>query len=207
MPYPVFHFTHRDNLALILRAGGLHCDARMAAQGGHANVGDLNIKQRRARRAVPVAALGVVADYVPFYYAPRSPMLYSISCNNVPDCPHPQSELAYLVTSTDALFEGHTCCFTDRNAVLAHARFSDQQTQLATLIDWPLMAARIWRDTPEDLSRKERRMAEFLVHQFVPWSQVSGVAVYDAQNMRYVQNVLAGQPYAPPVSIQRDWYF
>jgi len=139
---------------------------------------------RRARRQVPVAAGGVVADYVPFYYAPRSPMLYSIHCGNVPDCHHPQTELVYLVTDADTLFRRQVCCITDRNAVLNHAWFSANQTDLETLIDWPLMVARYWNNTPEDLSRKERRMAEFLAHQFVPWNQVQRIAVYDDANLR-----------------------
>ncbi len=203
----IYHFTHRSNLESILRAGGLHCDSTMAAQGQHANVGNLDIKARRARRAVPVAVQGVVADYVPFYYATRSPMLYSIYRGGVPSCTYPQSEIVYLVCDSDAVSQSGPFCITDRNAVLAHAQFSARLADIATLIDWPLMRERIWRNTPDDTERVERRMAEFLLHSFVAWPQVQQVGVYDAANIQYVQNLLTGQQHIPPLVIQSGWYF
>lgn len=202
----IYHFTHRDNLVSILQAGGLRCDSQMAGQA-HAKVGNPDIKGRRARRVVPLAPGGMVADYVPFYFAPRSPMLYAIYMRNVPNCEYDQTEIVYLVTETGALFDSCACCFTDRNAVLSHARFEDNPGMLPGLIDWPLMAAQYWNNTPEDLERRERRMAEFLVHQFVPWALVRQVAVYDDVNLRYVQTVFDGQQATPAISVQRDWFF
>lgn len=69
------HFTHVRNLRGIAERG-LLADACGAdpqvdcAEGG--------IKEARRRRIVPIGPGGVVADYVPFYYAPRSPMLRRI---------------------------------------------------------------------------------------------------------------------------------
>lgn len=204
----VYHFTHHSNLPSIIQAGGIFCDSHMAAQGGnHANVGHPGIKGRRARRPVPVSAGGVVADYVPFYYAPRSPMLYAIHCNNVPECTYQQTSVVYLLYATADLFQACRCCFTDINAVLNHAQFSDNPVMLNTLIDWPLMRARQWANTATDTSRRERRMAEFLAHHFVPWTLVQRVVVYDATSLAYVQQALAGQQHMPQVSIENDWYF
>lgn len=67
----IFHFTHIDNLASII-ATGLGCDSHACPS---VDVGNHDIKQRRAERKVPVPPGGVVADYVPFYFAPRSPMI------------------------------------------------------------------------------------------------------------------------------------
>ena len=41
------------------------------------------IQDRRATTRVPCGAEGVLHDYVPFYFAPRSPMLYTIHKGNV----------------------------------------------------------------------------------------------------------------------------
>ena len=78
----IYHFTDVANLPAILAAGELRCH-RMAANA--VDVGDPSIKSRRALIDVKCGPGGKVCDYVPFYYAPRSPMLYSIMCGNVPD--------------------------------------------------------------------------------------------------------------------------
>ena len=72
------HFTHADNLESIVRHG-IECDAAMQAGRLTTEIGNHEIKQRRRARVVPIAPGGVVADYVPFYFAARSPMLYVIT--------------------------------------------------------------------------------------------------------------------------------
>lgn len=202
----IYHFTHRENLASILDAGGIQCDAALA-DAGYANVGNQDIKARRARRDVPVPPHGVVADYVPFYFAPRSPMLYSIYKGNVPGCAYTQSEVVYLVAEAEEVFQTCRCCFSDRNAVLLHAQFYSDIGALPDAVDWPLMEAIYWRDTPDDTQRRERRMAEFLVHRFMPWSLVQRLVVYDSENLDYVVGVLTARRMNTPVSIDRNWYF
>jgi len=48
---------------------------------------------------VPLAPYGCVADYVPFYFAPRSPMLYKLHKGGVPNYTGGQDPLVYLVSS------------------------------------------------------------------------------------------------------------
>ena len=75
----------RRNLARIVQTDGLWCDAERVRQGFDCvGIAHERLKERRARTPVrnragqTVAAGGVLADYVPFYFANRSPMLYSI---------------------------------------------------------------------------------------------------------------------------------
>lgn len=95
-------------------------DALAKASGQLAiEVGDAQIKGRRGTRPVPVEPGGVVADYVPFYFAPRSPMMSSIAHGNVPGYTGGTAKIVYLVTSVERLQElGLEVLFTDRNAVL-----------------------------------------------------------------------------------------
>ena len=84
------------------------------------DVGDTSIKSRRTRITVPCGPGGRVGDYVPFYYAPRSPMLYSIQCGNVPGVDPDQRRLIYIVSSTEAAYgAGLRCVFTDGNTATA----------------------------------------------------------------------------------------
>ena len=79
----VFHFTHIDNLSTIVREG-LHCDSTVKGSGLlQQEVSNQDIKSMRRAREVPIPPGGVVADYVPFYFAPRSPMMYAIHMRNV----------------------------------------------------------------------------------------------------------------------------
>jgi hypothetical protein len=71
--------SHIDNLASILRDGGLHSDAACAAnQRANVCIGIPGIKTARLRRPVECYPLDCVGDYVPFNFCPRSVMLYII---------------------------------------------------------------------------------------------------------------------------------
>jgi len=75
-PTPLYHFTSVDHLALIIERG-LLCDAD--ADVVTVKVGNRGIKDRRRRSQGPTGPGATVADYVPFYYAPRSPMLRNVN--------------------------------------------------------------------------------------------------------------------------------
>jgi hypothetical protein len=82
----IFHITHVDNLRSIVAAGVLRSDASMIAGGApHAGIGMSPIKQRRLGLPVTGHANDHVGDYVPFYFCPRSIMLFVIHCANHPD--------------------------------------------------------------------------------------------------------------------------
>jgi hypothetical protein len=82
----IYHITHVDNLPAIVNEGALLSDAEMIARGGTmAGIGMSNIKQRRLRLPVGCNPGTNVGDYVPFYFCPRSIMLYVIHCGNHPE--------------------------------------------------------------------------------------------------------------------------
>ncbi|MGB6162377.1 MAG: DUF4433 domain-containing protein [Pseudonocardiaceae bacterium] len=211
MPRPVptwlYHFTPIQHLASIIEHG-LSCDTGAAAGPLAVEVGNREIKEQRRRRAVPVGPRGVVADYVPFYFAPRSPMLYAIKMGKVPEYTGGMDPLVYLVTTADRLARiGLPMLFTDRNAVLATAYFTHKLADLDTLIDWPLMRATMWYNTPSEPDRRERRMAECLVHHQVPWRAIEYVATFSPARAAEAQTTLARFSQSVAVGTRGDWYF
>jgi len=89
-------------LAGIINAGGLFCD-RAAKNIQFVSIGHKNIKDRRLRKKVPCGPGGVIADYVPFYFGPRSPMLFTINKGNVVGYTGGQAPIVHLVSSTEAV--------------------------------------------------------------------------------------------------------
>ena len=80
-----YHFTHVSNLARILRDGELRSDSVVSHSGRlSVEVGDPEVKAKRRLFVVPVPPGGVLADYVPFYFAPRSPTMFRAASGRVP---------------------------------------------------------------------------------------------------------------------------
>lgn len=203
----VYHFTRVEHLATITEHGLL--SDTLAKDVLQLEVGNQGIKAQRARRLVPVPPGGVVADYAPFYYGPRSPMMFAIHKGNVPTYSDGCDRLVYLITTLEALLVARLPVIgTDRNAVLDFARFSADATEVVAMVDWPLMRARYWSNTEDDPDRRERRQAECLVHQRVPWVLISDVAAKSESVASEVRTVLAGTSDTPVrVHVRPDLYF
>jgi hypothetical protein len=201
----LLHFTHIDNLPGIIGSGLLPDNH---GRGDVTECGQPSIKERRRSRAVPLSPGGMVADYVPFYFAPRSPMLRSILGGRVKEYGGDQTHLIYLVTRLSHVIRYDLPWLaTDSNAVLRTAKFTDERHRLADHIDWAIMEEQFWGNTAEDGSRRERRMAELLVHQSVPWPVLSHVAVCCAERASEVRAVAATTDHHLKMLVRPDWYF
>lgn len=199
------HFTDVVHLTTIL-AEGLLCDSHASRSVLKKEAGNLDIKAARRLRQVDIEPYGVVADYVPFYFAPRSPMMFAISHGRVPHYGQDVSGLIYLVTSTQELVaQGLTVLVTDRNARLDLAEFRPE-SDCADLVDWDLMKQRYWNNNDQYPDRRERRMAECLVHQKVPFDAFGAIVVQNKQQAATVEAALAAAGKAVPVYVRDAWY-
>lgn len=204
----LYHLVHVDNLPSIAE-NGLFCDS--AVGDGDLltiDIGNQDVKARRRGIEVPISPGRVVADYVPFYFAPRSPMLHAIHRGAVPTYGGGQDGLVYLVTNTDVVVDQRLgFVLTDHNAASALARFSDRIDDLEEFVDWPLMRATIWRNTEEDPNRRNRRMAEFLVHWCVPWDAFIGLAARTDEDAEKAAARLGSLASEVQIGVRPRWYF
>lgn len=205
---PIYHITHVDNLSSIIAAGGIWCDAerirqRLAVEG----IGYEHIKERRMKRSVPVAAGGVLGDYVPFYFAPRSPMLFVIDKRST-EYKGGQEPIVHL-TSNVAIAQqnGNPVCFTDGHAEMGIACYNDDVSKMDEFVDWPVMGSTYWNDNDSHPNRKFRRQAEFLVHQFFPWEAIIGIGVIDEDTQNAVSQIVNNASHTPQVEVKRGWYY
>ena len=199
-PY-IFHITHVANLAGILSQGGLWSDGQLLARNVRStNIGYLHIKQRRMNRPVATRAGGVLGDYVPFNFCPRSVMLYVVSRGH-DDYQGSQADVLHLVSRVSiATNQGRPWAFSDRHAELSHALHFDDLGRLGA-VPWHVMTRATWADV------KEERQAEFLVRDFFPWTAVIEVATMNHEIARGVQEVLNRIPHQPPVVVRPEWYY
>lgn len=202
------HMTHIHNLLLILQQDGIWCDRQAGERGlTQQDIGHVKLKTSRSRKPVKVGPGGFLCDYVPFYFAYRTPMLSAIHNRTVAGYSGGQEEVIYLVTKTDDIQQaGLPFVFTNGHAAVEISR---QFTELDDLteIDWEMIREKYWTDTDDDNDRKRRKQAEFLVHEFLPWPLIRGIAVQTQPMADQVSVLLQGQAHPPPVRVMPAWYF
>jgi hypothetical protein len=204
----IYHITHLRNLPNIIKDGGLWCDQIVMQRNlAYVSIAHQHIKERRARKAVECVAGGMLADYVPFYFAPRSPMLYIINKGGVAGYSEGQRPILHLVSSAEAVrAAGLPFAFTDGHAEMDISRFFTDLRDLDK-VDWGIMQARYWNDTLQDGDRKRRRQAEFLVHQFFPLSLIERIGVINQKMSWQVSALFLVSAQKPLITIEPTWYY
>jgi hypothetical protein len=199
-----------ENLPSILSDERLVSDSAMVARGGPAvTIGIGNLKERRLKLPVKCHPGDQVGDYVPFYFCPRSVMLYIIHRANHPELAYRGGQEPIMHLEADlheaiawAENEGCRWAFSLSNAGAAYTEFRSRLTQIGE-VDWAAVAARDFRNAEV----KEGKQAEFLVHGSFPWSLVRRIGVHSAAIQVRVREALAGASHRPLVEIRPDWYF
>lgn len=213
MPIPthpkIYHITHIDRLASIIAEQALICDAELISRRiGGTTIGLSSIKQRRLEelrlRSYPDLFVG---QCVPFYFCPRSVMLFKIHRGNDTELPYRlgQDEILHLeadLRETVAWANRHRVrwVFTLSNA---GARYFEDRSDLRQLseIDWNAVEATDWRQC------KEGKQAEFLIERQFPWQLVSRIGVKNGVIQQRVTNLLSGVSNRPSVEVLANWYY
>lgn len=58
-----------------------------------------------------------------------------------------------------------------------------------------------WKDV------KEERQAEFLVHDWFPWTCVEKIGVYNDAVAQRTRQAIAASTHRPAVEVEADWYY
>jgi hypothetical protein len=134
-------------------------------------------------------------------------MLFAISRGNVEGFTGGQQSIVHLVSTAQAVqAAGLGFVFTDGHGIMAFTEFFDDLAHLDE-VDWPLMEARYWADTDDDLDRKRRRQAEFLVHRRFPVALIQGIGVINEGKKQETEALLTEFGLAIPVAVKRGWYY
>jgi len=204
----IYHITHKDNLPEIISKGGLFAQNQMECERiEYSDITHSGIQDRRSETLVPCGPGGNLHDYVPFYFAPRSPMLYAIKMGRVTGCSATQADIIYLVSSAQTIAAAKAgFVFTDGHAIMQLSEFYDDLVYLPE-IDWDIMQEKYWRDTIEDPDRKRRRQAEFLVFNKFSWNLVEKIGVLNRKVEREIVDMISIASHKPNVSVEAGWYY
>ena len=218
-PVRLFHITAIANLAAICGKGSLLSKNLGELVGiDYQNIAHQGAQGARAVRAAPNPPGGTLHDYVPFYFAPRSPMLRAIEGGKVFGCPWRQADIVHMETTVERVTTGgNQFVFFDRNATLPYSQPFTNLGQL-DVVAWELLMetpqldgfCKYWHDRPsvdKYADRMERRLAEFLVKDSVPLTRFVRLGVIDEQRANEVRAILAQAGVDLPVEVKYDWYF
>lgn len=206
----IYHITHVENLHAIA-AEGLLSDSAILRRGGPAQmIGMSDIKRRRIEELPVRCHPGtMVGDYVPFYFCPRSIMLYVIHCRNHPELAYRggQDPIVHLEADLNdvvnwAAQQGVRWAFSLSNAGAYYTEFRAQLQELDQLI-WEDIRATDFR-SPDV---KEHKQAELLVHESFPFSLVERIGVRSGAVRTLAVTSLAAATHQPRIEVRPEWYF
>jgi hypothetical protein len=187
----VWHFTHVDNLPAIVQAGHMYSSNKTQPT---VNVALQQVKARRQAIAVhpddgyPTSTS--VADHVPFYIAPRSPMLYVVTCGHA-DYDGGTDSVVFLGLPIGSIVDaGLIWCASDANAATDLVRFTRQVEELGSFVDFDLLCQKMWSKTPDDQNRPSRRAAEVLVLDRLPIEMITHVVAKTTPSLDLARSAL-----------------
>ena len=209
----IYHIVHFDRLTSIVADGHIWCDAKVARDGAPGTtIGKSDIKQRRLGLRISSHPGLRVGDCAPFYFCPRSVMLYLIYRANHPELAyrggqgpivHLEADLRQSVAWADD--NDRRWAFTSSNAGSYYFRdYADLSHR--DKLDWDAIQASQWRgEGVED--KMEGKQAEFLMEWSFPWELVPRVGVRSAAIRDRVIPIVQSSAHRPDVVVKRSWYY
>lgn len=204
----LYHIAHVDRLPSIVANDGLWCDAEIVRRApAGTTIGMAGIKQRRLVQPLSSHPDLHVGDCVPFYFCPRSVMLYLIHQANHPELAYRGGDAPILHFEADlhavvawAKAQPARWAFTLSNA---GSYYFEDRCDLAQLgeINWEAVQARNWQ------AHKEGKQAEFLLERHLPWHLIERIGVRSPAVYTQVVNALPAGGHRPKVEIHADWYY
>ena len=200
----IYRMIHIENLPRLLEWSGDWAQSEAKKRGlSKRPIHHTDIMDARERASIDVPPGGVVADYVPFYFGPRSPMLYAIKQGKVEGCKD-QKEIIYLVSTAEAVADAKLqFVFTDGHAIIGYVNHFNRLEDLPN-VPWDAINAQYWNNIVDG---RCKRQSEFLVRDFFPLSLVGGIGVANAKRQAEVEEILAAAKISMQVKVCNAWYF
>ncbi|WP_421340969.1 DarT ssDNA thymidine ADP-ribosyltransferase family protein [Aeromonas veronii] len=199
-----YHFTSIENLESIIDNGLFSTNQKIARNINHVNVAEEGIQRRRAQMQIPGTGGRVVHDYVPFYFAKKTPMQLAVLHKKNVD----QQFIIYLSVSILLLETRQGSYFTNASAnTVIPPTFFPGNTNAEQLdeLDWPTIDSNGWSYTDED--KKHRKMAELLLPEHVPLFEINQIITWNRSISNIVRQLFQAKGIAEPNIIEGDYQY
>lgn len=174
----LYRMTHIENIPHVLQYGITHRNSQ-SANLNFVPIGDNSLINRRNTHILNNGK--VLGDYIPFYFGTRSPMLYVIQRGFNGVIKTDPENIIYCVTSIAKIIDSEIdFMFTDGHAIDSFStEYSKAQIEnIDNILDYNAINATVWIDE-NDLDKKRRKEAEFLLSQDLPTNYILGYICYN----------------------------
>ena len=201
----IFRIVYIDNVPWILD-NGMHCSTSKTQATDYRVIGNKDLILKRRSRVVPIQPGGTLADYVPFYFTPFSPMLYNINTgyNGVEKLPNEQ--VVIFASSLHHLEKiDKPYVISDRHAYLKAAHFCNDRSHLKDL-PWQLWQQRDFAKNLNDPSKFERYQAEALIYKHLPVEAFLGLVCYTLKEKSLLMKMVKERALGLSIHSRQGWY-
>jgi len=204
----IYHIIHIDTLPYVIADGSLFSDSTMRTrpQCG-AIIGMNKIKERRLTLSLTSHQGLHVGECVPFYFCPRSVMLYMFHMRNHSEIDYQggQEPILHLVADLQ-----RTVVWAEKNSLRwaftssnAGSYYFEDYADLKYLnqLDWDAIQANQWSGF------QDKKQAEFLIEGRFPWEMVEGIGVYSSEWVNRANDIAINEKHKPQIKAIREWYY
>jgi hypothetical protein len=170
----VYHFTSAHNLASVLEHGLLCTNVKKSKGITHIDVANAGIQGRRSRMLVPGAGGKCVHDYVPFYFAQKTPMQLAVLNKKNVD----QELIIYFAVPLRIMESRPGVYFTDASANTEDPPtfYPGSAAENLTLLNWAAIDSAKWKYPDEE---RHQKMAELLIPESVSLEEIEYIVVWN----------------------------
>lgn len=208
----IYRMIHVNNLSLVLKDRYVYAkNFAPHSDECYCDIADKELQLKRGDTHVSLPPYGTLHDYVPFYFCPRSPMMYRLYMSD-----EDQSDLIYLVTYVERVEAyKYDFVFTNRHAISRGVEWYKSLRYLDTL-DWACINDRSWGvdqpgyvGRPDVKERSIRKQAEFLVHRRAPLLLFRHIVTMDERARSIVEEEFEKKTlnFKIDIGVNPDWYF
>lgn len=200
----IYHITDITNLDGILTEGDLLSDALLRkGTTPPTEIGYANIKERRLTQyRIACCDNRFVGEFVPFYFCPRSPMLWTINAGNTGREPGCQKTILHLVSTVQHGYNlRRSWAISDGNAGSHYTTFSNDAGALNG-VNWDIVKSWSWKG-----DRLHIKATEFLVADRFPVSALIGIGCHNDNTAQAAREIVQRHSLNIPVKVIPNWYY
>jgi hypothetical protein len=174
----LYRMTHILNIPHILQFGITHIGSSLS-NGNYVSIGDGSLITTRSSFILNNGKQ--LGDYIPFYFGVLTPMLYVIQYGYNQVKVTPSEDIVYCVSSVQQLLNTNLdFVFTDGHSIekLSTQYEPKDVINIDKLLDFRAINDKKFKDQ-NDLDKKRRKQAEFLVDGDIPIQAILGYIVYN----------------------------